>query len=215
MATKHADNKENLYMDSLEKRLEKSRNDIEALIHKAIMLYEPYHDSDQAEVILKKIIDQYPQNVDARMWRAEFLCFWHASYEDAEPHLRAALAINPNRADCHAVLGGVLETMRSRMPEAEFHYRKAFEIEPTWIGPRVFCANILFERGDFQGARHELKEALKYVIDGKWPTSNPVEEYYENMITGRLYIDRRQEILDFIQKIDVAEAAAKMEPEES
>lgn len=205
---------EDRYTESLNERLRINPNDVEALIHKAVMFYDDlYRDSKEAKSILLSVIAKYPNNIDAHMWLAEFLCFKDCNYEEAETYLRKALAIDSNRADCHMVLAGTLENM-DKLDEAAFHYRRAFELEPTWIGARQFLANILFKKGELEQARYELEEALKYVRDEGWPTANPVEDYYEGLIAARDFPEVRKSLIDFIEKIDEAEAAAKLETKE-
>ena len=208
--------KYDLYLAALEQRLKNNPHDREALIHRAVMLYDFYQEPDEAAAILQSIVDKDPNCVDAYLWIGEFERFFTGDFDKAVEYLKQAVAIDPNRADCHALLAGVIAEFKATDPkEVEYHYRKSFELEPTFINPRFYLAYYFWKLGKFGEARHELEEALKYVADGEWPTNNPVEEYYEDMITGRLSSNRRQEILDFIQKIDAAESATKMEPDEA
>lgn len=198
------------YLAILEQRLQKNPQDREALLHKAIVLYDFYKKPDEGEAIFQILLRQDPSNVDVYLWCGEFQRFFYGGPIEAAQYLKKALEIDPNRADCHALLAGMLEELKDTAPEeVEFHYRKSFELEPTYIHPRFYLAKYFFEQGKFKQARHELEEALKYITDGKWPTSNPVEEYYEEMITGRSS-DGNTRILDFIKEIDEAEAAAKL-----
>lgn len=197
-----------MYLATLEKRLQNNPDDHQALLHKAILLYDFYQQPGEGEAIFQFLLQKNPADVDAYLWLGEFQKFFHGNAPEAAKCLEKALGIAPNRADLHAVMGGALGSGEDNL-RAEYHYRKAFEIEPTYIGPRRWLANLLFTRGAFKQARHELEEALKYIGDGKWPTNNPVEEYYEEMITGRSS-DGNTRILDFIKEIDEAEAAAKL-----
>ena len=207
--------KYDLYLAALEQRLKNNPHDREALIHRAVMLYDFYQEPDEAAAILQSIVDKDPNCVDAYLWIGEFERFFTGDFDKAVEYLKQAIVIDPNRADCHALLAGVLQEYANINPaEIEYHYRKSFELEPTFFNPRFYLANYFFKLGKFKAAKHELEEALKYTTNYEWPTNNPVERYYEDMITGRLNSDRRQEILDFIQKINIAEAATTMEPRE-
>ena len=216
MATGHADNKENAYMINLEERLEKNPNDIEALIHKAVMLYEPYHQFDHAEIILTKVRELFPQSIEGLLWSGALRYFIYGNDVEAAEYFRQALTLDPNAADSHAFLAVMLESIKNIVPgDIEYHYRKSFELEPTFINPRLYLARYLFEQGNLKVARYELLETLKFVEDPPSSIGNPVTKYYESYITGRCWTNRKQEILDFIQKIDVAEAAVKIDSKDS
>lgn len=201
------------YLAMIEQRLQNNPHDHQALLHKAIMFYIFYQEFDEAEAILQSIIEKDPQNVDAYLWYGDFQRFGWGDSTDAAKYFRKALEIDPFRADCHAALAGALSEMKNIAPEeVEYFYRKSFELEPTLINPRFYLAYYLFfDQGKFKEARHELEEALRYVAE--WPTSNPVEEYYESMITGR-FLENKARILDFITRIDAAEAASKLQSKE-
>lgn len=208
--------KNKLYMTSLEKRLENNPEDIQALLHKGIMLFaSTYLEHDAGLAILLSIIAKNPSYVDAYLWLGEFYHFVNGDYHEATKYLKIALEIDPMRADCHALLAGALQEYPDIDPrEVANHYRKSFELEPTFLNPRFYLAQYFFELERFSDARHEFEEMLKYLTNREWPTNNPVEEYYEDLITGRSRTNVKQLALDFIIKIDAAEAAVKIKPGE-
>ena len=208
--------KYDLYLAALEQRLKNNPHDREALIHRAVMLYDFYQEPDEAAAILQSIVDKDPNCVDAYLWIGEFERFFTGDFDKAVEYLKQAIVIDPNRADCHALLAGVLQEYVNINPaEVEYHYRKSFELEPTFLNPRFYLAQYFFELKRFSDARHEFEEMLKYLPNREWPTNNPVEEYYEDLITGRSRTNVKQLALDFIQKIDVAEAAVKIDSKNS
>jgi Tfp pilus assembly protein PilF len=84
-------------------------------------------DASRAEAMLAAIIKRRPDYADARLRLAEIL--WSRSDADAEPHLRAVLQTQPDRAEAHHALGLVLDGT-GRGDEARQHLTKAAELEP-------------------------------------------------------------------------------------
>ena len=84
-------------------------------------------DAAAAEAMLTAIIRRRPESNDARMRLAEIL--WSRGEIGAEPHLRAVLESEPNRAEVHHALGLLLDGT-GRSEEARHHLAKAAELEP-------------------------------------------------------------------------------------
>lgn len=183
-----------------EKLLQKNPDDIDALLKKGILFYEPFLRTNTSIAILKSVIAKDPKNVDAYFWLAK--CIWHYKFDflEAERLLRIALTIDPNRADCHLWLAIVLEDV------VEIHFRKAIELEPTWIEPRRCLARYFFRKGNFSFAREQVVEALEYAIDDdKMPKINDaIVDHYEMLVTGRYYPNTKSMLLDFLKRIDEA-----------
>lgn len=197
----HAKQKDITHLQMLEQRLQANPRDFDALLQKGILLYEPFHQSDQAEQILESLITQDPHNLDAYFWLAECLCDHFADYKKAEKILHAALQLDINRADCHLLFAEALLQQNKDEELIEFHYRKCIELEPSWIAPRKYLANFLYHKGDFSLAKHELEEALKYMPISMQKPVDAIQEHYESMVTGRMSITQK-ELCDFLQKID-------------
>jgi len=188
-------------LEALEKRLQENPNDTDALLKKGILYYEPFLRTDESIAIFRSIIAKDPQNIDAYFWLAK--CTWHyqCDFLEAERLLRIALTIDPNRADCHSLLAVILPDI------IEIHFRKAIELEPTWIEPRRCFAYHLFKEGEFAKAKDEATEALKYIINtNDSPEIGDVIIYhYETFVTGRYNPKKvKAELLDFLKKIDAA-----------
>jgi Tfp pilus assembly protein PilF len=92
-----------------------------------------------AESMLLAIVRRRPDNYDARMRLAELL--WSRSDAAAEPHLRAILEAEPNRAEAHHALGLLLEGT-GRADEARQHLAKAAELEPENEIYRTTCESL-------------------------------------------------------------------------
>jgi len=205
---------------ALEQRLEENPNDTDALLKKAILYYEPFLRTDESIAIFRSIIAKNPQNVDAYFWLAK--CLWHYRFDfkEAERLLRIALTIDPNRADCHLLLGIVLgEIIDLQLRETgklgpawielqksiELHYLKAIELEPTWIIPRDNLAHLFLEKGEFQQARDQIIESLKYVIDSDDTPEikDAIIKHYETFVTGRYRKKLKADLLNFLKEIDL------------
>jgi Tfp pilus assembly protein PilF len=92
-----------------------------------------------AEASLAAIIRRRPDCNDARMRLAEIL--WSHNDASAEPHLRAVLQTEPNRAEAHHALGLLLDGT-GRAEEARHHLSKAAELEPENEIYRTTCESL-------------------------------------------------------------------------
>jgi len=96
-------------------------------------------DASRAEAMLAAIVNRRPDNTDARLRLAEIL--WSRGDAAAEPHLRAVLQTQPNRAEAHHALGLVLGGT-GRSDEARQHLAKAAELEPDNEVYRLTCESL-------------------------------------------------------------------------
>jgi Tfp pilus assembly protein PilF len=86
-------------------------------------------DPEAAEQILQSVISRDPTNVAAREQLAEL--YWaHEQLAEAEEQLREALALAPERAELHHLLGILLDA-RGNETEADSHLTRAVELEPA------------------------------------------------------------------------------------
>ena len=96
-------------------------------------------DISTAEASLAAIIRRRPDCNDARMRLAEIL--WSRNDIAAEPHLRAVLQTEPNRAEAHHALGLLLDGT-GRADEAHQYLTKAAELEPENEIYRTTCESL-------------------------------------------------------------------------
>jgi cytochrome c-type biogenesis protein CcmH/NrfG len=78
------------------------------------------------------------------------------SLESAEAAARA----DPNLAEPHLLLGGLLARKR-QLPEAAREYQEAIRLRPDFARARLDLASVLVEQGDTRGAVQQLREAAK------------------------------------------------------
>jgi predicted CXXCH cytochrome family protein len=77
---------------------------------------------------------------------------------DAERHIEAALKDDPNLAEAHDVLGGLLEN-RGKIDAALIQYREAVRIRPNYGKAHLDLGAVLANRRDFSGAVSEFQKA--------------------------------------------------------
>jgi tetratricopeptide (TPR) repeat protein len=134
--------------------------------------------SIKAIEILEKAIETEPHNADAHFWLAK--CFYH-DYVDAQ------------RAK--EILG---LSLRERLSYLE----QAVQQAPDWITPRQYLAQTLMELGEIEKAEVEVMTALSFVdAQTSIQPSNPVEEYYESAVTGRIWPNIKEELTQLLQSI--------------
>ena len=196
------------YISDLERRIANNPHDIEALIHTAVMLYILNKDVNRALKLFQDVLGQDPSNTDVYMWKGEFARFFKGDFFEAIKSFKKALDIDANRADCHALLAYVLYDMNGASHEIDFHYKKACKLEPSFVNSYFYYAQYLFKEGRFTEARERLEEARRALQTCYVESKNPVQEYYESMITGRDYPEIKQHLLDLLEKINQAEKTA-------
>jgi predicted CXXCH cytochrome family protein len=77
---------------------------------------------------------------------------------DAQVHLEAALKADPNMAEAHDVLGGLLET-KGRVDAAMKEYREAIRSRPDFGKAHLDLGTLLATRHDLKAAADELRKA--------------------------------------------------------
>jgi len=78
--------------------------------------------------------------------------------DDAQRQLTAALQSDPNFAEAHDLLGGLLE-QRGESAEALQQYRQAVEIRPDFGKARIDLGTMLANKGDIKGALVQFRKA--------------------------------------------------------
>jgi len=78
---------------------------------------------------------------------------------EASSELNAALALDPNNADCHYLLGGLSE-LQGDYARAAVHFQRAFELKPDFeLACRDAC-RVLFHLGQIANARNLIATGL-------------------------------------------------------
>ena len=97
-------------------------------------------DAAAAEAALTALIRRQPECNDARLRLAEIL--WSRGDVAAEPHLRAVIKAQQDRAEAHHALGLLLDGT-GRSDEARLHLTKAAELEPDNEIYRTTCESLV------------------------------------------------------------------------
>jgi tetratricopeptide (TPR) repeat protein len=187
---------------NLQEHVNKHPQDIQSQVLLGAMMFEPFHKTDQAIEILEKAIETEPHNADAHFWLAK--CFYH-DYVDAERAkeiLLKALKLDAKRADCLSLMASVITDLGLSVKERLAYLEQAVQQAPDWITPRQYLAQTLMELGNIEKAELEVMTALSFV-DAKTSIqpSNPVEEYYESAVTGRIWPNIKEELTQLLQSI--------------
>lgn len=202
--TGHPTSLEFARMKLLEDRLHQNPYDFDALLEKGILLYEPFHQSDEAVSLLKFLIENDPKNVNALFWLAECLYDHIGDYESAQSALEAALRINPDRADCHTLLAAIMYGIGNDIDQIELHLKRAIELEPTWPSPQLFLASFLFEEKKFNQAKKVLENTLRDSMFNMQKPHDIILQHYEEFITGRCNSKKQQSVIDLLRKVNEA-----------
>jgi len=187
---------------NLQEQVNKHPQDIQSQVLLGAMMFEPFHKTEQGIEILKKVIETEPHNVDAHFWLAK--CFYH-DYVDAQRAkeiLQQALKLDTKRADCLSLMASVVTDLGLSLKERLFYLEQAVQQAPDWITPRQYLAQTLMELGNTEKAEIEVMTALSVVdVQTGIQPSNPVEEYYESAVTGRIWPNIKEELTQLLQSI--------------
>lgn len=184
--TGHATKQDFEYLSTIEERLKKNPNDVNALVERGFLYMEPFHWSEEALATFQQAVALDKTNVDAYFWLAKSLYHDHFEEKEAKRILEIALSIDPNRADCHDLLASVLNTLGEDSDKSIEHLKKTIALEPTWIFPRIALSYYFLEKKNIEQAEQIAIEAMKIYESMIFPKpTTPIEEYYEDCITGR------------------------------
>jgi tetratricopeptide (TPR) repeat protein len=78
--------------------------------------------------------------------------------DDAQASVRAALRADPDMAEAHELLGGLL-AQRRQLPEAAHEYGEAIRLKPDFARAHLDLARVLAAGGDMPGAIEQLRKA--------------------------------------------------------
>ena len=113
----------------------------------------------------------------------------------AEKDFRKAIELDPESAQAHAVLAGLLQTI-NRGPEAIEEYQTAITLDPE--NPRLYVALAIsyLHQQSYGMAQAVTKEALR--LDPEMANAKKLMQY----------IDAKEDILDRAAKVDISGQAA-------
>jgi tetratricopeptide (TPR) repeat protein len=78
--------------------------------------------------------------------------------DEAQAQVEAAVRADPDMAEAHELLGGLLAGKR-QLPEAEREYKEAVRLKPDFSRAQLDLARVLAAEGDLDAAIAHLREA--------------------------------------------------------
>ncbi|MCK4499039.1 tetratricopeptide repeat protein [Candidatus Babeliales bacterium] len=179
--------KERSYKEKLQQKLKQNPNNIKILIELGFMYMEDMDDTEKALRLLNRALILNPENVDAFFWIAmTYFHYFPNDLEKAKKLLEKALKIDNTRADCHHLIYNVINNLGENREKHTFHLKKAIEMEPTWIRPRITFVYLLISANKLKEAQIVAQETLNVFNNLKTSTQiTPIKKYYEKYITGR------------------------------
>lgn len=120
---------------------------------------------DEAERLLRKILERRSDDVNARILLAQTL-MQQGQLDDGVAQIRRVLREQPKNVDALLLLSAALVQRGGgplgRIPaEAEESARRAVQLQPKYGRGRVQLAEVLAAKQDFPGARAEIDEAIR------------------------------------------------------
>jgi tetratricopeptide (TPR) repeat protein len=199
--TGHATGADDAKRLDLEKKIRVNSDDIDSLVSLGIMMFEPYHQPDEAVRLLKEATYRNPQNSDAWFWLAK--CYVHGFVDSlqAKEALERAIKIEPNRADCLSLMASVLMDLKVAPEECLRWINLAIEQSPDWITPRKERVAILLKMKLYDEAEAEIHRAIAVIKPYTAEPKDSIEEYYEEAVTGRSRPNIHRELTDLLHRV--------------
>ncbi|GAB4194257.1 MAG: hypothetical protein Tsb0015_17240 [Simkaniaceae bacterium] len=193
----------------LQEILKKNPNDLEALIQLGALEFEFFHHDKLAISLLEKAIELEPKNVEARFWLAACLFYDLFEYERAKKILHEALTINPNLPDCLSLMAWILYEKDKALKKAKEYVQKAIIYAPDWPMLRYQLAEILLDDGKIVAAEEEIHKAMQIPSLTKEAITSDVQQYYENVITGRSWDEKEKKSSHLLKRLKIAKLEKK------
>ena len=175
--------------------LESSPRDVDGQMRLGNLTYQKgdFNASIQA---FRAVIAEEPLNAEALNNLAWILAERQSAYDEALPHVRKAVALQPNDPNYRDTLGFVLKG-QGKLPDARAEYRRGVELAPADTPLRarslLHLSEVCYALKDWEPIPAQLNEAL--AIDRGNPTFTPEERAAIN------------EMLDAARHADSAAAA--------
>lgn len=148
--------------------------------------------ADSTQQKLDAYLQEFPENADAQMLAGN-LAYWHADYEKAIAHNRAAIALQPGQAVYYSALGTVYN-VQNRIDSAEKYLLKAVELKDsslyTFLNISILYlkkqdkeksfafADSAYAKGNFSSA---VCCGLSFVYHG-WNDGEKSRDYFERAV---------------------------------
>jgi tetratricopeptide (TPR) repeat protein len=192
------------YRSRLQERLDRNPQDVDALVHLGALLFEYFHESEQALSLLQKAVELDPLNVNAKFWLAMSLSFDYFEYTKAEKILQEVLKLDGHHAASLGLIAWIIRDNNGPLDQAIEYAQKALIYAPDW--PMLWCqlAELLLTTGDVKGAEEEIQKIFKIPPMDLEKITNEVEYYYENVVTGRGWSEEKKRSLYILQRIEQA-----------
>jgi tetratricopeptide (TPR) repeat protein len=200
------------FREQLQNNLLKNPDDIKSLILLGALLFERFHEHENAITCLNKALIYDPNNVDAMFWLA--MCFYHdfCEYDKAEDILKKALIINPMRSDCLSLIAYINWDKNKPLENSVAYLKKAIQYNPDWPMLHLELINLLFCLHKYKEARIELEAAIILLTQPVKTPNNEVERYYENVVTGRGLMNLEEKLIKAKLRIDAVEKIDSINP---
>ncbi len=191
-------------------------NDIKSLIELGVLEFLNAPIAKMRLCVSRKFIHLEPSNVDARFWLGFCLYRYYSDYDQAEKILSEALGLDPARADCLSLLAYINWDRGFSLVDSLAELEKAIHINPDWPMLRIESIYILLNLSHFDAAEKALERAESLLAQVVMTPENVVEQYYENVVTGRAWTnlpERFEKLRDLLVHMKTANLA-KLDPSE-
>ena len=187
-------------VQALPKRREPSLEAYDLFARGRLLSMQSPDENQSARILLAKACEMDPGFAEAKAWFAMNLLFgWMYCYqEDSRDRVAElapkAVALDPNNADAHVILGYVLIfNGQGDLAGGRAHYERALQLNPNHADAWLFLADLEVFEGRAETA---------VVTAGKASQLNPYPPpYYEWLLSWVLYAARRYEdVVEMFQK---------------
>jgi tetratricopeptide (TPR) repeat protein len=114
---------------------------------------------NEADALFQKALDRDPKQLDAALGRAQIAMSEH-ELDKADQMVTAVLKLHDNLPEAHNMKGVVL-LLRKDRAGAGIEFKRALELQPKYVTPRIYLAAMARTNGDFAGAADQYKELIQ------------------------------------------------------
>jgi Flp pilus assembly protein TadD len=170
-------------LEELTEAVSRDPADGEALIEYGALLFEPFHQEEQARPVLERAAEVLPHDGRPLFWLANIAMHRDCDDAAAQRYVEAALVREPNRPECLSLLISALIDQPSERVRCRELAEKLVAVAPDWPMAHRMRADVLIRTGQVQEAERALRTALELA---ERPVAWDVpDNYFEEVETGR------------------------------
>jgi tetratricopeptide (TPR) repeat protein len=159
------------------------RADAEELVACGALLFEPFHDDENARRLLSQAAGRFPDDARPLFWLAKIAVHRECDEDRARQYVEAALKREPDRPECLSLLVSLLIDDARQLERCRQLADRLVERADDWPMAHTVRAQVMERQGRLAQAEDGYLMALRLIqqpVDERVP-----DTYFETVETGR------------------------------